>query len=283
MQSFWKNRPLLITIVTLVVLFVLMIITAGQEDVTGAKSLIGGVLEPIQGFFYDATDGIATFFAGLFTTNDLAKVNADLSEQLADLKGQLGDYEELKQENTRLKAALDYTEQNKQYKFVMARVTGRSLGQWFITFSINKGVSDGIRKDCPVVTQDGLVGRVIQTGATWSQIMAIIDGDSNVPGLVERTRDNGILEGSDAADGAATLKMQNLPLDADLMPQDKIITSGLGGVYPKGLVIGEITKVDRSGEKNSMQKSATVKPAVDFLHLEEVMVIVEDKTAEAAK
>jgi len=282
MHSFWKNRPLLITIVTLVVLFILMIITAGQDDATGATSLIGGVLEPVQGFFYDTTDGIATFFTGLFTPNDLAKENAGLKEQVADLKGQLKEFEELKQENTRLQDLLNYKTQNTQFNYVTARVTGRNQGQWFVVFTINKGVSDGIRKDMPVVNQDGLVGRVTKTGANWSSIMAIIDASSGVPGHVERTRDNGVLKGADVSTGTAQLNMQLLPLDADLMPGDKILTSGLGGVFPKGLVIGEITEVSRAGTDN-MQKFAIVKPAVDFLHLEEVMVITEETAGEASK
>ena len=197
---------------------------------------------------------------------------------MADLEGQVKEFEEVKQENVRLQKLLNYIQQNTQYSYVTARVTGRSPGQWFVVFNINAGVNNGVRKDMAVINADGLVGRVIDTGANWSQVMALVDSRSNVSGLVERTRDNGIIGGSDVSSGTATLNMQFLPLNADLMPGDKIITSGIDGAFPKGLEIGEITEVSRG--KDNMQKSAVIKPVVDFLHLEEVMVVTEDKTKE---
>lgn len=270
---------MLITIVTLMILFILLIITAGQDDVTGAKSLIGGVLQPIQGFFYDTTDAITSFVVGIFTPNDALKENEQLHEKIADLEGQVKEFEEVKQENERLKAKLNFVDQNTKYSYITARVTGRSAGQWFVVFNISAGVNNGVRKDMAVVNEAGLIGRIIDTGANWSRVMALIDSRSGVSGLIERTRDNGIVEGTDLSSGSAVLNMRFLPLDADLMPGDKIITSGIDGVFPKGLNIGEITKVNNRG-KDSMQKYAEIKPAVDFLHLEEVMVITEKKAKE---
>ena len=124
----------------------------------------------------------------------------------------------------------------------------------------------------PVVNGDGLVGRVVDTGAGFSRVMAIIDASSGVSGIVERTRDNGILTGTDSSgDGDALMMMGNLPLDADLMPGDTVITSGLAGVFPKGIAVGEVTEVRPSTD--GMRNQAIVTPWVDFYHLEEVMVI----------
>jgi rod shape-determining protein MreC len=278
MHSFWRNRPLLITIVTLVILFVLLIITAGQDDATGAESLIGGVMQPMQGFFYDTTDAIAAFVSGIFTPNTSVADIAKLKERIADLEGQVKEFEEVKQENDRLQKLVTYIQQNTQFSYITARVTGKSAGQWFVVFNIDAGVNNGVRKDMAVVNSEGLVGRVIDTGANWSQVMALIDSRSNVSGLVERTRDNGIVGQADVSVGEAMLNMEYLPLDADLMPGDKIITSGIDGYFPKGLEIGEIIKTNTG--KDNMKKSAIIKPVVDFLHLEEVMVVTEDKTTE---
>jgi rod shape-determining protein MreC len=124
----------------------------------------------------------------------------------------------------------------------------------------------------PVVNGDGLVGRVVDVGANYSRVMAIIDTTSGVSGIVERTRDNGILTGTADSDAdEAQMVMGNLPLDADLMPGDTVITSGLAGVFPKGIAIGEVTEVRPSTD--GMRNEALVTPWVDFEHLEEVMVI----------
>jgi rod shape-determining protein MreC len=147
---------------------------------------------------------------------------------------------------------------------------------------INLGISSGIKVDMPVMNGDGLIGRVVDVGANWSRVMTIVDSMSGVSAIVERTRDYGMLKGtvSTGDEGEAVLTMGLLPLDADLVPGDKVITSGLSGEFPKGIPIGEVTEVSTSS--NGMKNEAVVTPWVDFNHLEEVMVIVTKPVASEA-
>ena len=128
----------------------------------------------------------------------------------------------------------------------------------------------------PVVNAYGLVGKVTDVGATWCKVTSIIDGSMNVSVMVERTRDNGIVKGSLAvgSDGY-NLELSYLPSGSDLVPGDKIVTSGLGGgSYPKAISVGIVTEVIRRTDDSEM-RNAIVEPSVDFLHLEEVMVLIE--------
>ena len=272
MTPLWRNRPLMITIIIVIILFVLLIMTSGENNMSGTESIVGTVLAPFQQALYSATEGISGFFTRVFGSGDIKAENLELEARVAELEGQLLEYEETKKENERLRELLNYTEDAEDIEYVTAKVIGRDPGHWYETFQINLGIADGVKVDMPVVSGDGLIGRVIETGATWSKVMPIVDSSSGVSGLVERTRDNGILNGSlSAGDENALLTLGNLPLDADLIPGDTVITSGLAGVFPKGIPIGEVTEVSQSGD--GMRNQAVVTPYADFSHIEEVLVI----------
>jgi rod shape-determining protein MreC len=248
-----------------------LIMTSGDNNMTGTESIVGTVLAPIQRALYSATDAIADFFGRVFSSSDLATENLDLRAKVAELEGQLQDADETKKENERLRELLNY-EAEPGVEFVTARVIGRDPNHWYSTFIINLGITDGIEIDMPVVNGEGLIGRIVEVGVTWSRVMPIVDSSSGVSGFVVRTRDNGILNGAPSAGNeSAKLRMSKLVLDADLLPGDIVITSGQGGVFPKGIPIGEVTEVSQNND--GMRNQAIVTPFVDFAHLEEVMVI----------
>lgn len=273
MLPIWRNRPLMITIIMVIILLVLLIMTAGDDNMSGTESVVGSILSPVQSGIYSATGSIANFFSRMFSGKDLEMENLSLEAKVAELEGQLLDYNELKQENERLSALLNFDTATKEFEFVTAKVIGKTPGHWFNVFIINVGLSDGIKVDMPIVTGDGLVGRVVATSSNWSRVMTAIDLSGGVSGIVERTRDKGMLSGtiSSGDEVDAMLTMSYLPLNADLVPGDTVITSGLAGVFPKGIKIGEIIEVSRSDD--GMKNEAIVSPWVDFDHLEEVMVL----------
>ncbi len=296
-MSFWRNRPLVVTVITTIILLVLLILTAGKNNMSGTESIAGSILSPVQSALYSATDAISNFFSRVFASGDLQTENAELKARVAELEGQLQDYENIKAENKRLAALLNFDTTDQNFEMVTARVIFNGDGVWFNTMVLNKGMADGIEIDMPVVNGDGLVGRVVDVGANWCRVMTIIDSMSGVSAIVERTRDNGILTGtiSTGSESEAVLNLSYLPLDADLIPGDTVITSGLEGVFPKGIRIGKVTEVSRGGigidndagagpevspgaspEPSpgvSMRNMAVVTPYVDFVHIEEVMII----------
>ncbi|MEX1307821.1 MAG: rod shape-determining protein MreC [Eubacteriales bacterium] len=275
-----KNRPALITVIVIFTLIALMVMTSGEQNMSGGESIIGSLLMPVQGGIYSVTDTVGNFFERVFAPSDLREENKVLREEIAQYKNDLNTLEELKKENERLKELLVFKDENTEFVMVTAKVTGIDSSNYFSIFTINRGVLDGVAIDMPVITEDGLVGRIIETGATWSKVMSIIDYDSGVSAIVELTRDNGVVQGTTLSNtDEPLLEMAYLPFDADILPGYRVITSGLGGVYPKGLIIGDTVEITRTSDNS--QETAYINPAVDFLHLEEVMIITEFESTEA--
>lgn len=170
---------------------------------------------------------------------------------------------------------LDYKKAANQFDLVTATVVGRDIGTWNSTIIINRGSADGITKDMAVVTPQGLVGSVVNVYTNVAKVQLILDARSAVGTLVQRpeSRVAAIVEGSSAS--PLTPRMVNIARDADIIKSDKLITSGFGGIYPKGLLIGEV--VDIVNEEGGLLKYAYLRPAVDFARLEEVSVIVRSR------
>lgn len=271
-MSFWKNKPLIITIILAIVLLVLLFTTSGNASDTGTMSVFGKIIAPIQQGLYSATEGLSGAISGGNQSDTSGLTNSTLKEQVKQLQNQLQDLEEQKTENERLRKLLNMKNAIGDYEIVSARVIGKNSGQWFRQFTINVGTNDGVKPNMIVYTDDGLMGRVISCSDTYSKISSFIDSESGVPVLVERTRDNGVVKGSTgAADGSGTeLTLQYLPQNTDIVPGDTVITSGIGGVYPKGIYVGEVQDVSTS---NDTENNITIKSKVDFEHVEEVIVV----------
>jgi rod shape-determining protein MreC len=216
----------------------------------------------------------------MFSGGDLQSQNQKLQAEVEQLQSQLQDYNDVKAENQRLAGLLNFDTKTADLKYVTARVIYKDQGHWFNEFVINVGLSKGIEVNMPVVTGDGLVGKVVAVGANWSRVLTIVDSDCSVSAIVERTRDTGVLTGtvSTGEETSASMTMSYLPLDAVLVPGDTVITSGLSGVYPKGIKIGKVTEV--SSNESGAADQTIITPYVDFYHLEEVMVITSKSAAD---
>jgi len=192
--------------------------------------------------------------------------NKLLRENLANLEKELLNSKEAALENERLKKLLDFKESNKS-KFVPALVIARDPSGLNDTVIIDRGKKDKIEKGMVVISGSGLAGRVIETGWRISRVLLITDYDSTFSGIVERTRDEGALSGN----MRAGLTMKYLDLGCDVKKGDKIITSGLYGVFEKGILIGEVVSLE--ADSTGLYMNAAVKPNVDIRKLEEVLVV----------
>jgi rod shape-determining protein MreC len=197
-----------------------------------------------------------------------------LSVENQQLSLQLQSAQEAIRENERLQAALDAKSRYEALDPIFARVMAREPGQWFETFSINRGNADGVAACMAVVNGSGLIGRVYEAGMNYAKVICIIDSRSAVACMVQSTRDNGIMRGRVAAtSNDAECFVYYLPNLNSIMPGDSVITSGTDSLFPKGLHIGSVTAV--SMDAGSEGSYAVVTPSVDFRHLEEVFVLRE--------
>lgn len=196
----------------------------------------------------------------------LREENLNLKKEIGQLREQLNSVREAVGENQRLRDLLTFKEDS-GHSTLTARIIGMDPTNLFKTITIGKGSADGVSKGMAVVTSDGVVGRVLSSSAGSSKVLLIIDRNSDIDAIIQRSRDRGIAEGGDLG----LLHLKYLARSSDAVEGDLLVTSGVGGVFPKGLVIGSISKLDRGA--GGLFLYAEAKPAVNFSKLEEVLII----------
>ncbi|HUK55683.1 MAG TPA: rod shape-determining protein MreC [Nitrospiria bacterium] len=225
------------------------------------------------------SDGFANVWRGYINLISVQRENGVLKQDLARLQSENLRLQEAAQADERLRLLLDFKKAN-AYSMVPASVIGRDPSNWYRTLTIDKGTRDGVAIDMGVINPAGVVGRVIKTDPTLSQVLLVTDRNSAVAALIQRTRDEGLVQGTER--GLARIKY--LSLLADLKEGDLVLTSGLTGNFPKGLPIGTLGRVTK--KDLDLFQQAEVVPSVDFSKLEEVLVItsiMEDRSPPAGR
>jgi len=268
MLAFVRRNRFLLTVVACLLLSGALIVRSrgGHMRSDRVGRLFVDVLAPFQGgatMLSETVAGLWTGITGTFRMRDQVKV---LRLELRGRNRQLAHLQEIELENERLRELLAFRHEVRD-DVITARVIGRDALGVSRAITINRGTVDGVRKGAAVLAPDGIVGHVFLAGRQAARVLLITDHNSGVDGVVQRTRARGIVEGT--ASGACGLKF--MKRTEALAVNDLVVTSGVDGIFPKGLPIGRLTTVDK-GEQGLFQY-ATVEPTVDFAALEEVLVI----------
>ena len=246
----------------------------GRPYLSGIENGLRTVLAPIQigaMVVYDKFSSIPDYFGGI---ERLKKENSDLYDEIYTLTNQMNALTEADEENKRLKELLKVYDQVKdEWTPVVSNVIGRETASWYRTITIEGGEDRGFKKNMAVINGRGLIGRIINVSATSSEVLLILDPEGAVGALVQNTRAVGIIEGKDGE--SDELSLIHVPYDADIELYQTVITSGLGGIFPKGYRIGYITDIET--ESGGLMLKCTVKPFVNFNKLEEVLVLTPKK------
>ena len=264
----------LLVVMTVIALgFFLVLREEGQQSV--AENAVGTVFQPVENALSTVTRGIRGIINGARDYWTISENYQVAQQENMKLRMQLEALEEAQQENKRLNELLDAKTLYSSSDPVFARVIGRDPGVWFETFTIDRGTKDGVGINMAVITGDGLVGRILEVGLNYSKVMSVIDTRSSVACLIERTRDNGVMHGEIASDSVTDeCNMYYLPKINDIIPGDVVLTSGKDGIFPKGLTVGTVKAVARQSDLSDQY--IVVAPSVDFLHVEEVLVLREE-------
>jgi rod shape-determining protein MreC len=231
------------------------------------NQIVTEVVSPLQASLANSKKSLASLWENYLLIVNTSKENTVLKKQISRLESDIFTMEEVRKENLRLKRLLNYSEQVGSQK-VLAQVIGWDSANEFKVIRINKGTRDGIQIMSPVITDNGLVGYVYRATSNYSDVLTILDQNNRVDVVVERTRTHGIVEGVYDFKCALKYVIRNEPVEVG----DKLITAGVGGIYPKGVKVGMIT--DISKENFGMTLSIEVVPSVDFDKLEEVLVLM---------
>ena len=272
MRKLWKNKPVLIGIAAIALFVLLAALTMGKRTEKGAWDLFGQAAMPVQTFVHGLTDDVTAFFVRVFRPSELEQENAALRAELTEQKMKNALLEETMRENARLTELLDFADSNTGMYYVTAKVIARSEGASVDTLTLNVGTRNGVTEKMAVVVSDGIVGRVAEVGTTWCKVRTMLNDDMRISVMVEQTRDEGMLGGL-VLDGGGMVGLQlyYLPAGAVVTAGDRVLTSGLGGVFPRGLFVGEVLYA-ATAEDGAYD--ACVSTDVDFVHLEEVLVIL---------
>ena len=174
-------------------------------------------------------------------------------------------------ENERLTALLKIAQKYPTYDSVGARVIAKDPGIWYDGFTINKGTTSSISANMVLIAPEGLVGKVLESGATFSKAQSILDSRSSVPAMSVRTGDLGVVKGNYSLANHGLCKMEYIDGDAEIMVGDEIVTSQLSAIYPEGLAIGKVLEIET--DTNGLTKYAVIEPYVDLKHLDTVLVL----------
>ncbi len=254
-------------ILTVVSLTLLTWKLKNRVPVAMLESAVLSVAYPLQEAMTWMTRGIRGAWDGYINLVHVQQENVRLHEEVKWLRQENHRFLEAYLQYQRLQQLLNFKERMPP-EVVVAEVVGRDANNWTEVIYINKGVRDRVSKGQAVVTHEGLVGQVIHAAPALSQVMLITDFRSGVDALVQRTRSSAVVSGR----GRSAVELKFLPVGTDVQPGDRLIASGMGGVFPKGLIIGEVKDIHRNG--NQFQQ-VEVRPSVDFSHLEEVLVLVK--------
>ena len=237
------------------------------------KDTVNVIFSPAQKLFTlctDAADGFVSFFTEF---DRLVEENNALRDENAALRDKISEAEEAEEMNDWLYDYLELKREHIDYKFAEATVTAREGGNYVTVFMLDKGAAHGVEKDMPVVTDRGIVGYITEVGTNWSKAVTLLESGTAIGAYVERSGEEGVIEGDFALSKEGVCVMSYLSADSDIREGDRIISSGYGSVYPRGLVIGTVEKIEKDTVSRSI--TVTVRPETDLTELSKLMIITD--------
>lgn len=270
----WKFLGLIILLIALL----LLARSCGNSDsLSGAESAAKEKWAPIS--------AVGDFFSNFFdfsTKKGLQAKIDNLNEELATLKTESQISDDVASENEELRALLELKEAYAStWVTVAAEVTARDADNWYEKLTINKGRADGITENMAVVNEEGLIGKTVNVTENTADVLLIIDSSGSLGGMLQESSIEGVLQGIGGGKGLIT--MTKLPYNADIQLNDVVVSSGVGGVFPAGLLVGTVIKVNTSSD--GLSKEAIVEPYCNFDDIKFVLVIhpmTEEEAAAAA-
>lgn len=264
-----RNRTILVVVVIVCITLVTLYVRESDD----------GPLHRVQNFFLDVVSPVSSGFAkifrpvkdgfvNLFTLPSLSRQKRDLEKEVAALRRQSLQSAELEAEVDELKRLLNWGEENPNLETVGADIIGQSPDNWQRLMIVNKGSSHGIKKYMSVVTDEGLVGRIISVGSRSSVVQLITDSRSGIGTRSLRTRETGIVEGRNES----RIRFAPMSEDVQLKVGDTLVTSGMGGTCPAGIPVGKVSEVKKRTE--GLSRLIEVRPLVNFTRLDKVLVII---------
>lgn len=273
MKDFFRHNGILLLIVAILLALVTAVVSLLLGGVADPLSNLAGIITtPVRNGISAVTNWTEERYNDAFQREQMKQENEELKKRVAELEEQERQAEAALQENERLRNLLDLRPSNRSFELESAMVTARSTSNWESTLTISKGSAQDVAvDDCVVDEYWNLVGVVAEVGENWATVRTVVDSGIEMGGQLSRTGAAAILEGDFALMGEGKLKLSYLPENSELISGDQVTTSGRGGVYPSGLVVGHVEEVRT--EASGMTRYAVIVPETDLDSLKQVFVI----------
>lgn len=270
MQNFRRIRIIWIWI--FLVFFSLFLLSSNlgkRRSWSSPEQIIVEITAPFQKFIKETVNVTENLWLKYFGLIDAHNENIRLKSEINDLRTENYRYRDLFATHQRLQQLLQF-EKTIDWPVSAAQVIGRDPTGWFESVIIDKGTEANLKINMPVVNAQGVVGRLVAVSNNYAKVLLIIDQNSAVDCIIQRSRDKGIIKGL----SSKICKLDYVLKTSDVIAGDMVVTSGLGRVFPKGVPVGEVTRVENiPGE---LFKDVQIRPHVDFSKLEEVLVILKE-------
>ena len=266
----------LITMMTILCIGLIVLSLSSRFSFAPVRNTLGYVVVPFQNGINQVGTWLNDQKNGFQNMKSLAEENEKLKEQVDELKAKNSNLVQDQEEAERLRALYNLDQEYSEYEKIGAQVIGKDTGNWYNTFTINRGSADGVEKDMNVIADGGLVGIVTGTGTHWATVRSIIDDSSNVSASVTSISQNCMVTGDlEMMDDGKIRFIQLTDKENQVQEGDKVVTSSVSNKFLKGILIGYIG--DIQNDSNNLTKNGTIIPAVDFSDLQEVLVIKQLK------
>lgn len=267
-----KQTEILGGIATVIILiFLIFLSNVEVNKLSYLESATSSIINPVQRIFTDLRNKIQGNSAYFSNMDNIIQENEELKAKNSELETALRELEIIKAENTTLKEYMSLTEKYQSYSTIPAYVINRDVSNFSSTLVLNVGSQDGIQENMTVIADKGLVGHVVSVAQNTCKVQVIIDSASTVSCTISTTQESIICKGT--LENDQVLRASYVPTGAELIQGDLVYTSGVGGIYPRGIIIGEVTDIITTS--NITDRYAIVKPAVDFSKVDTVLIINE--------
>ena len=266
-----RDRSIVLWVVLGAVLLVVLNLPAAVSD--RAKGMLREGVAPLQGVLSGFSRWMGESVRSVRGIGGLARENQQMSTELVRLRNEVRDLRSLAQDNAELREQLQFTAQIKR-PLIPCEVIARDISGWWETIRLSRGLSDGVSMNMAVITSDGLVGRTVDVSARTCDVLLISDPACKVSARIVRTGAFGVMVGNGPAEsGQAVCQMNFINKNVPVLPGDEVVTSGLGGIFPKELLIGYVDKVYK--DETGLFQRADVIPKADLGRLTYVFVVAE--------
>ncbi len=267
-----ERVKIFLKIIFIIAIFILINYTNGNSrKVTIFENVVTNLISLPQRFIVNAKNYTSENNEYFSNVERLQKENEELTQELKEINEKLLNYENLQAENELLKKHIKLANLYPDYSIIVADIITASTSNWEYTYTINRGSKDGIEPNMAVIAESGLVGYIESVTSNTAKVVSILDAGNAVSARVTRTRDTVISKGSLSLAEKRQMRITNIPIGVSLIEGDKIETSGLGGIYPKGILIGKVRSFEQ--KSNPVENEAIIESYVDFDKLETVAVI----------